>query len=255
MKPTAKEEQRALRFLQQSQLTPEQIAGFSFMQRHTPEPDRHSPANVYGPGILTLRLKSGEERIRIVHLRNHPTALIRTLISLGISFDNHPVDTGNSTRPTGTTVYRRMSLYMFWYFVLFVLCLSIAFYTLNIEQWTGIVLPVLFFGMSLYSIYLLQVRFCYLRLETDRLTVVSAGREIHYAYSDLLKVNFDFAREPNATHVMEVMDKTYRYRLFYIGRVPRTQLNEIAEQLRQAGIDATCSLNDEKRHYHDVYHG
>ena len=181
MKPTAKEEQRALRFLQQSQLTPEQIAGFSFMQRYTPEPDRHSPANVYGPGILTLRLKSGEERIRIVHLRNHPTALIRTLISRGISFDNHPVDTGNSTRPTGTTVYRRMSLYMFWYFVLFVLCLSIAFYTLNIEQWTGIVLPVLFFGMSLYSIYLLQVRFCYLRLETDRLTVISAGREIHYA--------------------------------------------------------------------------
>ena len=222
MKPTAKEEQRALRFLQQSQLTPEQIAGFSFMQRYTPEPDRHSPANVYGRGI---------------------------------SFDNHPVDTGNSTRPTGTTVYRRMSLYMFWYFVLFVLCLSIAFYTLNIEQWTGIVLPVLFFGMSLYSIYLLQVRFCYLRLETDRLTVISAGREIHYAYSDLLKVNFDFAREPNATHVMEVMDKTYRYRLFYIGRVPRTQLNEIAERLRQVGIDATCSLNDEKRHYHDVYHG
>ena len=90
---------------------------------------------------------------------------------------------------------------------------------------------------------------------TDRLTVISAGREIHYAYSDLLKVNFDFAREPNATHVMEVMDKTYRYRLFYIGRVPRTQLNEIAERLRQTGIDATCSLNDEKRHYHDVYHG
>ena len=29
MKPTPKEEQRALRFLQRNQLTPEQIAGFS----------------------------------------------------------------------------------------------------------------------------------------------------------------------------------------------------------------------------------
>ena len=237
MKPTAKEEQRALRFLQRNQLTPEQIAGFSFMQRHTPEPERHSPANVYGPGILTLRLKSGEEKIRIVHLHNHPTALIRTLVSRGIAFDNHPAATEGSTRPTGTTVYRRMSLYMFWYFVLFILCLSLAFHTLNIERWTGIVLPILFFSASLYSIYLLQVRFCYLRLEADRLTVVSAGREIHYAYDNLL------------------LDKTYRYRLYYIGRVPRTQLNEIAERLRQAGIDATCSLNDEKRHYHDVYHG
>ena len=255
MKPTAKEEQRALRFLQRNQLTPEQIAGFSFMQRHTPEPERHSPANVYGPGILTLRLKSGEEKIRIVHLHNHPTALIRTLVSRGSAFDNLPAATEGSPRPTGTTVYRRMSLYMFWYFVLFILCLSLAFHTLNIERWTGIVLPILFFSASLYSIYLLQVRFCYLRLEADRLTVVSAGREIHYAYDNLLKVNFDFAREPNATHVMEILDKTYRYRLYYIGRVPRTQLNEIAERLRQAGIDATCSLNDEKRHYHDVYHG
>lgn len=254
MKPTAKEEQRALRFLQKHRLTPEQIAGFSFMQRHTPEPERHSPANVYGPGILTLRLKAGGEKVLIVHLRNHPTALVRTLVSRGITFDNHPAVLEGSGHAE-PALYRRFSLYMFWYFMLFVICLSLAFHTLNTEQWTGIVLPVLFFSMSLYSIYLLQVRFCFLRLEADRLTVVSAGREIHYAYSDLLKVNFDFAREPNATHVMEILDQTYRYRLYYIGRVPRTQLNEIAERLRQAGIDATCSLNDEKRHYHDVYHG
>lgn len=255
MKPTPKEEQRALRFLQRNQLTPEQIAGFSFMQRHTPEPDRHSRANVYGPGILTLRLKSGGEKILIVHLRNHPTALVRTLVGRGIAFDNHPDITAGGRGPAQPVVYRRLSLYQFWYFVLFVLCLSMAFHTLNAGPWAGIMLPVLFFGMSLYSIYLLQVRFCYLRLEAERLTIVSAGREIHYAYDDLLKVNFDFAREPNATHVMEVLDNTYRYRLYYIGRVPRTKLQEIAEHLRQAGIDATCSLNDEKRHYHDVYHG
>lgn len=256
MKPTAKEEQRALHFLHRNHLTPEQIAGFSFMQRHTPEPERHSSANVYGPSILTLRLKTGEEKTLIVHLRHHPTSLLRTLVDRGITFDNcSPPATEYKKETVKTTVYRRPSLYMFWYFVLFVACLSMAFHTLDAERWIGIALPVLFFSMSLYCIYLLQVRFCYLRLEADRLTVVSAGCEIHYAYSDLLKVNFDFAREPNATHVMELLDKTYRYRLHYIGRVPRTQLNEIAERLRKAGIDATCSLNEEKRHYHDVYHG
>ena len=46
MKPTAKEEQHALSFLQQSQLTPEQIAGLSFMQRYTHETARPSQPNV-----------------------------------------------------------------------------------------------------------------------------------------------------------------------------------------------------------------
>ena len=134
-----------------------------------------------------------------------------------------------------------MSLYMFWYFVLFILCLSLAFHTLNIERWTGIVLPILFFSASLYSIYLLQVRFCYLRLEADRLTVVSAGREIHYAYDNLLKVNFDFAREPNATHVMEILDKTYRYRLYYIGCPARSSTRLPNVSVRQASTPHAAS--------------
>ena len=83
---------------------------------------------------------------------------------------------------------------------------------------------------------------------------MSAGREIRYPYKELRKINFEFARELNATHVMELLDSDYRYRLFYIGRVPRKNLNDITIRLQQAGIDATCSLNTEKRHYHDVYH-
>ena len=71
---------------------------------------------------------------------------------------------------------------------------------------------------------------------------------------NLRKVNFDFAREQTFTHVMELLDKDYRYRLFYIGRVSRKKLNEIAERLQQAGVDATCSLNDNKRFYHDNRH-
>ena len=57
----------------------------------------------------------------------------------------------------------------------------------------------------------------------------------------------------NFTHVVELLDNDYRYRLFYIGRVSRKKLNEIAERLQQAGVDATCSLNDNKRFFQDTY--
>ena len=46
-------------------------------------------------------------------------------------------------------------------------------------------------------------------------------REIVYPYEKILKVNFDFAREQAFTHVMEILDKDYHYRLYYIGRVSR----------------------------------
>jgi hypothetical protein len=52
---------------------------------------------------------------------------------------------------------------------------------------------------------------------------------------------------------MELLDNDYRYRLFYIGRVSRKMLNEITERLQQAGVDATCSLNDNKRFFQDTY--
>ena len=52
---------------------------------------------------------------------------------------------------------------------------------------------------------------------------------------------------------MELLDENYRYRLFYIGRVSRKKLNEIAKRLQESGVDATCSLNDNKRFYQDTY--
>ncbi len=256
MKVTTQEERQATAFLQKNGTRAEEICNFRFMQRYTPQPEKHSRANLYGPGILTLQLKSGREKSIVIHLRQHPTALIRFLLSRGIPFGNYRPGNRQAASPPVPAVYRRMSLHMFWYFILFVVCLGMGFYTTTLDpQPADILAPVIFFGASLYCMYLLQTRFCYLKLEAEHLTVVSAGREIHYAYNELLKVNFDFAREPNATHVMEMLDSTYCYRLFYIGRVPRTQLEQLATRLQQVGIDATCSLNTGKRHYHDIYHG
>lgn len=93
-----------------------------------------------------------------------------------------------------------------------------------------------------FFISMLMTRFCYLTLDNNGLIIHSVGRTIRYPYQNLRKVNFDFAREQNFTHVMELLDNDYRYRLFYIGRVSRKKLNEIAERLQQAGVDATCSL-------------
>ena len=100
---------------------------------------------------------------------------------------------------------------------------------------------------------MLMTRFCYLTLDNNGLIIHSVGRTIRYPYQNLRKVNFDFAREQNFTHVMELLDNDYRYRLFYIGRVSRKKLNEITERLQQAGVDATCSLNDNKRFFQDTY--
>lgn len=113
-------------------------------------------------------------------------------------------------------------------------------------------MAIICFGLSLFFLSMLLTRFCYISIGKDKLTVHSAGRTLHYPYNKLRKVNFDFAREQNFTHVMEVLDSEYRYRLFYIGLVPRTKLKVIARQLQKAGVDATCSLNDKKRYYHDT---
>ncbi|MCI5664533.1 MAG: hypothetical protein MR319_09620 [Mediterranea sp.] len=255
MEATAKEQKRAERYLQSKGIALSDIQSFCFMQRHTVVPDKHDSSNLYGPGLLTLKLRTGEERTCILHVRNHPSSLIRTLMARCIPFTNLQRNRLQAGSVTAST-YRRPSLYQFWHFVLFLTFLLLAFYLLlnYPEGWTGISLSIPAFALSLNMLYLLLTRFCHLSLDTEGLSVHSIGRTVRYPFDHLLKVNFDFSREPTFTHVMEVLDKNCRYRLFYIGRTPRKSLNEIARQLRQAGIDASCSLNDEKRHYNDVYH-
>ena len=253
MKATEKEIRRATTYLRKHRIALDDIQSFRFMQRYTPEPDAHSSANLYGPGLLTFQLKSGGEKVLTIHLRNHPTALIHTLLAHNIPFTNH-IPGIKMEAPQPSVTYRRLSLYMFWHFIIFAVFFYLGLRFVTTGTIAGFVLSFLFFAMSLYSIYWLQARFCYLKLDADTLIVVSAGREIRYPYKELRKINFEFARELNATHVMELLDSDYRYRLFYIGRVPRKNLNDITIRLQQAGIDATCSLNTEKRHYHDVYH-
>ena len=63
MKATEKEIRRATTYLRKHRVVLDDIQSFRFMQRYTPEPDVHSSANLYGPGLLTLQLKSGGEKV------------------------------------------------------------------------------------------------------------------------------------------------------------------------------------------------
>lgn len=250
MKATQKEETKALRLLKKCRVKLEEIERFSFMQRYTfPQTDDRPGKVIYGPGIMVLHLKDGNDRLLPLSF-SHPTSMVHYLLSRNIPFDNYQegLIPEGEIRPD---VYKRPSLYKFYFFLLFISFLILGYYLTSFFWW-GIVMAVVCFGLSLFFLSMLQTRFCYISLDKEKLTVHSAGRTLHYPYNKLRKVNFDFAREQNFTHIMEILDSDYRYRLFYIGLVPRTKLKVIARQLQKAGIDATCSLNDKKRYYHDT---
>ena len=247
-------QRQATRLLRHIGVPLQDIRSFSFMKRYTPVPDRHSQQNKFGPGLLTLHLKDGTDRVQTLHPRHHPSATIRYLLEQNIPLDNLHLPQP-SGRTEGETTYRRPSLYLFWHAILCLLAFSLGFYLAGILGDTdGVLLSLPFFALAVYWAYVLQTRFCYVTLDGKGLHVHSMGRVVSYPYEQLLKINFDFAREQQFTHVMEVLETDYRYHLYYIGRVPRTHLQEICQRLCRAGIDATCSLNTEKRYYGDVYH-
>ena len=205
---------------------------------------------------IELQLKDGSEKVLTLHARHHPSSVVRYLIQGTIPFENlHRPASRESTPEASAKTYRRPSLYLFWHAILCLLAFSLGFYLAGILGDTdGVLLSLPFFALAVYWAYVLQTRFCYVTLDGKGLHVHSMGRVVSYPYERLLKINFDFAREQQFTHVMEVLETDYRYHLYYIGRVPRTHLQEICQRLCRAGIDATCSLNTEKRYYGDVYH-
>ena len=95
---------RARRFLQRWDITPQDLAGFSFMKRYTPVTERHSDENKYGPGLLTLHRKDGEDLVLTLHARHHPSSVVRYLIKEGVPFDNLHA-------PAGQTAARRSTCF------------------------------------------------------------------------------------------------------------------------------------------------
>ena len=263
MRHTAKEEARARHLLRRYGITPEEVKQFACLCRPQWGEKEAEVEGTYGPGLFHIETCGGDSRCVTlkVHTRNHPSALLNTLLSLGKPCVNlHPAEvvTGEAEHES----FCRPSLYMFWYFIVFLMTLIIVFWSLT--SLTGVlatILGVAFGALCFYSLFLLLTHFCYVSIEAGSLDIHSVGRTVSYPYGRIRKVNFDFARELNSTHVMELIEQVgegaesfVRYHLYYIGRVPRKRLNELAEKLQQQGIDASCSLNDAKRHYYDTLH-
>lgn len=244
-----KDQIRGKEFLSKQQLSLQDIKAFHFMERHR---DKKTGKESYGAGILTLYLNDGTERAFTMRPRHYPSSIVRYLKAKGIAFGNYHRP-WSIQRPATHIYYRRPSLYMLWFFILFIASSVMGYHLLTVDNVWGIPASLVFFGISLYLICMLLTRFCYVTMDKEAMIVHSVGRSVRYPYGELMKVNFEFARELAFTHVMEVMDKDYHYRLFYIGRTSRKSLPEITLRLQQAGIDATCSLNPNKRYYEDKH--
>lgn len=244
------EQQKAISQLQRAGVKAEEIQSFTFMTR-AHDVEGLPLQKQYGAGILTLKLKGGKEQVILLKPQKQPTAVIRYLLSQGIPFSNLR-QLKASAQKVESKRYKRSSIYMFFFFLLFLLLMTFAFYTIQSFWWWVWILGGCSAFVGIFLLTMLMTRFCCLSFTDKGLVVHSVGRSICYPYEKMKKVNFEFAREQAFTHIMEILDDEFRYRKYYIGRVSRHDLPEIAEKLQQAGVDATCSLNPEKRYYEDT---
>lgn len=167
MKISTKEQQRAEFLLQSQRIQLHQIESFSFMERYPRQAHKGVPAEKakYGPGIFVFHLKEKQDKVIYMPPFRHPSSLVRFLVSQGVPFANYvPRERSVGTLPEET--YRRPSLYMFWFFILFLMFLILGYYSVGIDAWWGFIPAILSFGLSLFFICMLMTRFCYLTLTT-----------------------------------------------------------------------------------------
>jgi len=121
MKTIAQDQKRTESLLQRRGIRLHDIQSFSFMKRfhEVPRKSNLKVKDKYGAGILTLRLKQGIQRAFYVHPFQKPSSVIRYLISQDIPFENH-ITRKRTVAEIPTTTYQRPSLYMFYFFVLFI---------------------------------------------------------------------------------------------------------------------------------------
>lgn len=250
MKTTGREKQHAIQWLQKEKIDLKEMAGFRFMQRLHPEKN-YIGKEKYGPGILIFRKKSHEETDYIVKGKT-ASCLIKYLEDEGLSFLNHRKPEPRGKEPEEKR-YRQYSLYLLYFASL--TALFIAFCIASFCEGFGTFSTIKgAFGLALGAagLYLTGTLFAYIHIRKDRMEIVSLGKKRVFEYGQLKKVNFEFSRLMSMTIVAEILDINDNYHLYYIGRTPVAQLPHIAHQLREQGVDATCSLNTKKRYYGDI---
>ena len=167
MKISTKEQQRAEFLLQSQRIQLHQIESFSFMERYPRQAHKGVPAGKakYGPGIFVFHLKEKQDKVIYMPPFRHPSSLVRFLVSQGVPFANYvPRERSMETLPEET--YRRPSLYMFWFFILFLMFLILGYYSVGIDAWWGFIPAILSFGLSLFSPCTVQAGQSAIRIQT-----------------------------------------------------------------------------------------
>ena len=127
MEVTSKEQKRAEQLLQSQHIGLLQIKSFSFMKRyHQVQPCKKTNT------CIDLHLKEGKKYTSASF--RHPSFYLEE-----IPFDNFPTET-----------YQRPSLYMFWFFVLFLVSLILGYYSVSGNVWWGFIPAIISFALSLF---------------------------------------------------------------------------------------------------------
>ena len=170
MKTIAQDQKRTESLLQRRGIRLHDIQSFSFMKRfhEVPRKSNLKVKDKYGAGILTLRLKQGIQRAFYVHPFQKPSSVIRYLISQDIPFENH-ITRKRTVAEIPTTTYQRPSLYMFYFFVLFITFMILGYQAVVFGSWWAYILGIISFGLSIYFIHMLMTRFCYLKVDNESL--------------------------------------------------------------------------------------
>ena len=100
MEVTSKEQKRAEQLLQSQHIGLHQIKSFSFMKRYHQVPRKSNLAakDKYGPGILTLHLKEGKEKVIYLPPFRHPSSVTPLPGLPRNPFDNYAPRNGQSQR-------------------------------------------------------------------------------------------------------------------------------------------------------------
>lgn len=133
MEVSAKERQRAEHLLQSQRIQLHRIKSFSFMKRYHQASHKDVPTgkDKYGPGIFVFHLKDKQDKVLYLPPFKHPSYLVRFLVSQGIPFTNYtPHERSTDFLPA--TTYQRPSLYMFWFFILFLMFLILGYYSISV---------------------------------------------------------------------------------------------------------------------------
>ena len=145
MEVTSKEQKRAEQLLTKPAHRTAPNQEFQFHEALPPGPRKSNLAakDKYGPGILTLHLKEGKEKVIYLPPFRHPSSVIRYLVSQE-SLRQLRTEGTDSRRGSHRNIPASVTLYVL-FFVLFLIFLILGYYSISGNVWWGFIPAIISF--------------------------------------------------------------------------------------------------------------